>query len=95
VKIKGTHTECGREFMVRQVLDSGGHCPWDGKPLDKDYTANLVTALREAEAAGSVLEGALQQIAGMKPDLVLDEDEILGPLRAVLERLRGARPVRA
>ena len=87
MKIRATHSVCGREFFVEQVLESGGHCPWDGLPLSKDYTANLATALREAELAGSALEGALGQVADMHPDLALDEESLLTDLRAQLARL--------
>ena len=94
MKIKGIHGVCGREFLVDQILDSGGHCPWDGLPLSRDYTGNLATALREAEAAGSALEAALDQIADMHPDLELDETSLLADIRATLARLAAARPVR-
>src|SRR5688572_9891156 len=63
VKIKLVHDECGREVLVGQILDSQGHCPWDGKPFNKDYTAVLTEALEAAENAGGLLENALETIA--------------------------------
>jgi len=36
VKIKVVHGACGREVLVHQILESQGHCPWDGKPFNKD-----------------------------------------------------------
>jgi hypothetical protein len=90
VKIRGTCRRCGRDFLVQQVLDSQGHCPWDGLAFQPQYTAVLAEALQQVEAAGSRLEGALEKIAGMDPALVLDEDSVLGNARAHLERLRAA-----
>jgi hypothetical protein len=90
VKIRGTCRNCGRDFLVQQVVDSNGHCPWCGKAFQSHYTAVLVEALQQVEAAGSGLEGALEIIAGMDPALVLDEDTVLANARAHLERLRAA-----
>lgn len=87
MKIKVIHTECGRESLVQQVTDSQGHCPWDGKPFDRDYTAVLAEALETAQAAGDVLENALEKMAGMGANLRLDEASLIGPLRASIERL--------
>ena len=89
--IKGTCGHCGREVQAEQLTQSGGHCPWCGKPFTRDYTANLVISLREADAAGDVLEAALEKIAGMEPALELDPESILGPLRASLESLHRRR----
>jgi hypothetical protein len=90
VKIRGTCRRCGRDFLVQQVLDSQGHCPWCGQPFQPQYTAVLAEALLQAEAAGNSLENALEKMAGMDPALVLDEDSILGESSAHLERLRQA-----
>ncbi len=96
MKIKGTHSACGREFLLQQVLDSQGHCPWDGLPFNKDYTGPLALALRDAEVAGTALVGALEAIADMHPSFVLDEETIIGPIRDRLERLKqAAAPAKA
>lgn len=92
MKIKGIHSVCGREVLVQQILENQGHCPWDGKPFNKDYTALLAQALAKAEAAGSLLEDALDEVAEMGGDLVLDETSVLAGLETALERNRGARP---
>jgi hypothetical protein len=91
VKIKIVHGECGREVLVRQVLESQGHCPWDGKAFNKDYNAVLAESLETAEMAGGILENALEKIAGMDPDMVIEEASLLGPLRAHLDRLNRER----
>ncbi len=91
MKIKGTCRHCGREFLVEQVLENGGRCPWDGRPFEPDYAVVLVDALRDAEAAGNTLENALEKIADIGPEFVLDMDSILGEVRAHLERLASGR----
>ncbi|HZD18542.1 MAG TPA: hypothetical protein VE669_10415 [Actinomycetota bacterium] len=90
MKIKGTCRRCGREFLVEQVLDNGGRCPWDGKPFQADYAVVLVDALRDAENAGSTLENALEKAADLEPAFVLDIDSVLSGLREHLERLERA-----
>jgi hypothetical protein len=87
VKLKLVHNLCGREVLVQQVLDTGGHCPWDGKPFNKDYTAVLAEALEAAENAGSLLDNALEKIAGMEPAFVIERETIIDPLVEQLERL--------
>lgn len=87
MKIKGTCRRCGREFLVEQVLENGGLCPWDGKPFQVDYAVVLVDALREADDAGNTLENALEKIADLEPDFVLDAGSVLDEIRGHLERL--------
>jgi hypothetical protein len=90
VKIKGTCRRCGREFLVDQVLENGGRCPWDGAPFQADYAAILVEALREAQQAGNQLEEALERVADVHPDLILDKESVLSVLRENLDRLESA-----
>ena len=87
MKIKGTCRRCGREFLVEQVLQNGGSCPWDGKPFQADYAVVLVDALRDAESAGNTLENALEKIADLEPEFVLDAGTVLDAIRGDLERL--------
>ena len=87
MKIKGTCRRCGREFLVEQVLQNGGVCPWDGKPFQTDYAVVLVDALRDAENAGNTLENALEKIADLDPEFVLDPESVLAQQRQDLERL--------
>jgi hypothetical protein len=91
VKIKVVHGECGREVLVRQILDSQGHCPWDGKPFTNDYTAVLAGALETAESAGGVLENALEKVSGMDPNMTIEPDSILGPIREHIDQLNRDR----
>jgi hypothetical protein len=94
VKIKGTCRRDGREFLIEQVVENGGRCPWDGEPFQADYAATFVEALREADEAGNQLEESLDRIADLHPALVLDKESILASLRANLERLEGSPVVR-
>jgi hypothetical protein len=87
VKIKGTCRRDGRELLVEQVIENGGRCPWDGKPFQADYAVVLVDSLRDAEAAGNTLENALEKVADMEPEFVLDIDSVIGRIREHLERL--------
>jgi hypothetical protein len=91
VKIKVIHTLCGRQVFVQQIVESAGHCPWDGKPFEKDYTAILAEALEQAEIAGGILENALEKIAGMNPDMTIDPASIMDPLGSNLDRLNRPR----
>jgi len=95
VKIKGTCMHCGREFLAEQVIENGGRCPWDGKALQSDYAAVLVDSLIQAEAAGNTLENALEKIADIDPDLVLDQASVLATIREHLDRLEHEHGQRA
>jgi hypothetical protein len=86
---------CGRDFLTQQVVDNGGHCWNDGKPYQPQYTAVLPETIEQAEAAGTALEAALEKLAGMSPALVLDEETVLGRIRAHLEELRANAKTRA
>ena len=87
MKIKGTCRRCGREFLVEETVANGGRCPWDGKPFQPDYAAVLVDSLRDAEAAGGTMENALEKIADLAPEFVLDVESVLAEFRGHLERL--------
>lgn len=89
MKIKGTCRHCGRDFLVDQVLASGGKCPWDGKPFQANYAVVVVDSLRDAENAGNTLENALEKLADLDPAFVLDAGSVVDDLRASLERLES------
>ena len=93
MKIKVVHDVCGRESLVQQILESEGHCPWDGLAFSRDYTANLAEALETAENAGSVLGTALEQIAGMRPGFAFVKESVIDPLEAQVDRLGGKKAV--
>jgi hypothetical protein len=91
LKIKVIHKECGRESLVQQILETQGHCPWDGLPFNSDYTAILAEALETAESAGNVLENALEKISDMEPAMTFDRESLLGQLEAHINRLKDDR----
>jgi hypothetical protein len=91
VKIKVVHDECGREILVQQLLETAGHCPWDGRPLNRDYTGVLTEALETAQNAGTVLASVLEEIVGMAKGFTLDRSSVLGPLQEQLARLGEPR----
>jgi hypothetical protein len=89
MKIKGTCLNCGREVLVQQIVDSGGHCPWCGIAFDKDYTSKLVKSLMQAEEHGARFEDALESIAEMENlKLNIDHESVVGPLREILRSMR-------
>lgn len=88
MKIKGTCKRDGRDFFVDQVVRSGGECPWDGEPFNADYAVTLVNALTDAEEAGTKLELALEQIADLTPDFILDKGTVLDDITRSLDRLQ-------
>jgi hypothetical protein len=91
VKIKGTCKRDGRDFLVEQVIDRGGGCPWDGQPFNSDYAAVLVESLAAAERAGTELERALDRVASLHPAFTLDEVSVLGEIRHQLDRFSLVR----
>ena len=94
MKIKGVCGRDGREFLVQQVVDSGGHCPWDGLPFQPDYTGSLTEALVQVERAGSALEEALERIVAMEPAFSIEADSMLRRVQVMLDDL-GRRAGRA
>jgi hypothetical protein len=91
LKVKVIHDACGREVLVQQILDSQGHCPWDGLAFNNDYTAVLAEALEQTEVAGGMLENALEKIVGMNPAFTIDRASLLGEVENQLERLNDRR----
>jgi hypothetical protein len=85
VKIKVMHTECGREVLVHQILESQGHCPWDGKPLSAQYTAVLAEALAAAEIAGGALVHALERATMTGDGMTVQQDSVIAPVLAAME----------
>lgn len=92
MKIKGTCRNCGREVLVQQIVDAGGHCPWCGLAFNRDYTSILVRALQQAEESGDRFQDALEQIAEIEDlGLSLDPESMVAPLREALRTMRRRR----
>ncbi len=88
MKIRGTCKRDGRDFMVEQVVASGGACPWDGEPFQPDYAVTLVNALRDAEEAGTRLEQALEKLADLRPEFSLRSGSVIEHVQTQLARLQ-------
>jgi hypothetical protein len=92
VRIKGTCLNCGREVLVQQIVDAGGHCPWCGIAFNKDYTSMIVKALVQAEEAGDRFQDALEALAEIEGlGLSLDVESIVGSIRDALRTMRRHR----
>jgi hypothetical protein len=87
VKIKGTCKRDGREFLIEQVVENGGRCPWDGEPFAPDYAITLIEALAEAEEAGARFERALEAVADIRPAFTLDPESLMGGVTTSAARL--------
>jgi protein-disulfide isomerase-like protein with CxxC motif len=88
VKIKGNCHRCGRTFLAQEVIENGGLCPHDQLPLQPDYAAVMVDALRIAERAGTEFEEALERLADINPAFDIDRDSVLAHAEAEVERLQ-------
>lgn len=92
MKIKGTCRNCGRDMLVQQIVDAGGHCPWCGRAFNRDYTSILVKSLQQAEESGDRFQDALEQIAEIEDlGLSLDPESMVAPLREALRTMRRRR----
>lgn len=89
MKIKGTCKACDREFLVEQVIEGGGACPWCGAPFSPDYALTLVDSLKEVVKAGDRLERALEETADVEPAFTLDPETVLGSIKRQLAKIEG------
>ena len=77
VKLKVVHDLCGREILVRQILDSQGHCPWDGKPFSKPTDTGVAKAVVSASTQGdTVVIMTTQPWGGMPGNASLEIKEV-------------------
>ena len=92
MKIKGTCLNCGREVLVQQIVDAGGHCPWCSIAFNRDYTSMLVKGLVRAEETGNQFQDVLEQVGDIEGlGLALDTESIVAPLREALRSMRKHR----
>lgn len=90
MKIQGRCRNCGRDFPIDLLLSDprrAGHCPFCGVPIDIHYGAQLIDALGQLERAGTIMESTLKKVESFGPNLELDAESVLGPIRKAL----GAR----
>ena len=92
MKLKGTCQNCGREVLVQQIVEAGGHCPWCGIAFNGDYTSMIVRALVQAEEHGDRFQDAVAALAEVEDlALTLDEESVINPLREALRTMRRHR----
>ena len=90
MKIEGRCRNCGRDFPIDLLLQDprrAGHCPFCGVPIDIHYGAQFIEALQQLERAGSVMTSTLKKVESFGPNLDIDDESVLGPIRVAL----GAR----
>lgn len=87
MNITGTCKTCGRELLARQVIESGGTCPWCGTPFCPDYAMSLVERLADAVDAGERLEKAIEDLADLRPGLTVDAESVIGKIKRDLARI--------
>ena len=90
MKIEGRCRNCGRDFpidLLFQDRQRTGRCPFCGVPLDVHYGALLVEALEQLQVAGSYITSTLKTVESLGPNLDIDDESVLGPIRSAL----GAR----
>ena len=90
MKIEGRCRNCGRDFPIDLLLQDprrAGHCPFCGVPIDIHYGAQFIEALQQLERAGSIMTSTLKKVESFGPNLDIDDESVLGPIRVAL----GAR----
>jgi hypothetical protein len=90
VKIEGRCRNCGRDFPIDLLLQDpqrAGRCPFCGVPIDIHYGAQFIEALQQLERAGTIMQATLKKVESYGPNLDLDHESVLGPIRDAL----GAR----
>jgi hypothetical protein len=90
LKIQGKCRNCGRDFPIDLLLQDvrrAGHCPFCGIPMDEHYGANLIEALEQLQRVGTIMTATLKKVESLGPNLELDIESVLGPIRDAL----GAR----
>jgi hypothetical protein len=87
VKIQGRCRNCGRDFPIDLLLQDAsraGHCPFCNVPIDQHYGALLVEALEQLEQVGSIMTATLKKVESFGPNLEIDAETVIGPIRSAL-----------
>lgn len=90
MKIQGKCRNCGRDFPIDLLLQDpnrAGQCPFCAVPIDIHYGAMLVEALVQLQRAGTIMTATLKKVESLGPNLDIDDETVLGPIRDAL----GAR----
>lgn len=86
MKIQGRCRVCARDFPIDLVIapEFAGHCPFCGTSLDPHYGAVLVKSLDALQRTGNAMEKVLNEAKMLGPNLELDTESIMRPIREAL-----------
>ena len=87
MKIEGRCRNCGRDFPIDLLLQDPrrtGRCPFCGVPIDLHYGAQLVDALEQLQRVGTIMTATLKKVESFGTNLEIDDESVLGPIRAAL-----------
>ena len=87
MKIMGRCRNCGREFPIDMLLQDArraGHCPFCGVVIDQHYGAQLIEALEQLQRVGTIMTATLKKVESFGPNLEIDIESVLGPIREAL-----------
>jgi len=90
LKLQGRCRNCGRDFPVDLLIQDpakAGRCPFCGVAIDQQYGALLVDALGELQRVGTFMVSTLKKVESFGPNLEIDAESVLDPIRRQL----GAR----
>jgi len=97
VKIQGRCRNCGRDFPIDLLLQDqrrAGRCPFCGIPIDQHYGAQLVEALEQLQRVGTIMTATLKKVESFGPNLEIDAESVLGPIREALGAREAASAAR-
>jgi hypothetical protein len=93
LKIQGRCRNCGRDFPIDLLFEDprrAGRCSFCGVPMDQQYGPLLVTSLEQLERAGTFMVSTLKRVESFGPNLEIDEESILGPIREAIGKRQEA-----
>lgn len=81
MKLEATCNECGRRFLLSQILDepegTGGRCPFCGFHFARHYTSVLPEVVREAEASAQSFYQALDRLRYLNAGFTVDIEALM------------------
>jgi hypothetical protein len=87
VKIQARCRNCGRDFPIDLLIQDpskAGHCPFCNVTVDQQYGALLVEALEQLEHVGSIMTATLKKVESFGPNIEIDIESVIGPIRSAL-----------
>jgi hypothetical protein len=87
LKIMGRCRNCGRDFPIDLLIQDprrAGHCPFCDVVIDQQYGALFVEALEQLQRVGTIMTATLKKVESFGPNLEIDQESVLGPIREAL-----------